>query len=90
MGKQKTKEIKIRVTEEEYHEVKRTARKKRETVSEYVRSHLDKDLTKKWVRKTEIQQFLSRIEVKLDKWEERNAGFVQSIREVVKELWEII
>lgn len=84
------KMIKIRISEQEYDSVKEAAKKGGETMSEYVRSRLDKNLTKKWIRKTEIQQFLSRIAGKLDRCEEKNAGLVQSIRKDMEGLWDML
>lgn len=80
----RNKIIKIRISEQEYAKVKEADEKRVETVSEYIRSRLDKELTKKWIKKTEVQQFLSRIERILDKYEEKNAGLVQHIREAMK------
>lgn len=87
---EKQKEIKIRVSEQEYVRIKEAAKKSGESMSEYIRSRLDKNLTKKWIRKTEIQQFLSRIAVKLDRYEEKNAGLVQSIRKEMEGLWDML
>ncbi len=87
---EKQKEIKIRVSEQEYVRIKETAKKSGESMSEYIRSRLDKDMTKKWIKKTEIQQFLSCIAVKLDKYEEKNAGLVQSIRKEMEGLWDML
>lgn len=87
---EKQKEIKIRVSEQEYVRIKETAKKSGESMSEYIRSRLDKDMTKKWIKKTEIQQFLSCIAVKLDRYEEKNAGLVQSIRKEMEGLWDML
>ena len=84
---EKQKEIKIRISEQEYVRIKEAAKKRGESMSEYIRSRLDKDMTKKWIKKTEIQQFLSCIAVKLDRYEEKNAGLVQSIRKEMEGLW---
>jgi hypothetical protein len=86
----RNKIIKIRISEQEYAKVKEADEKRVETVSEYIRSRLDKELTKKWIKKTEVQQFLSRIERILDKYEEKNAGLVQHIREAMKGLWDML
>ena len=87
---EKQKEIKIRVSEQEYVRIKEAAKKSGESMSEYIRSRLDKNLTKKWIRKTEIQQFLSRIAGKLDRCEEKNAGLIQSIRKEMEGLWDML
>ena len=86
----RNKMIKVRVSEKELARIEKAARKRGETMSEYVRSRLDENLTKKWIRKTEIQQFLSRIAGKLDRCEEKNAGLVQSIREEMEKLWDML
>ncbi|MFG6332675.1 MAG: hypothetical protein K1W28_12765 [Lachnospiraceae bacterium] len=86
----RNKIIKVRVSEKEHARIEEAAQKRGESMSEYVRSCLDRNLTKKWIRKTKIQPFLSHIAGKLDRCEEKNAGLVQSIRKEMEELWEML
>lgn len=86
----KNREIKFRVSEDEYCRIEEAAKKSGETISAYARSRMRENLTEGWIKKTAVQQALSNIAKKLDKYEEKNTRIVQSIREEVKMLWKKI
>lgn len=86
----KNREIKFRVSEEDFCRIEEAAKKSGETISAYARSRMRENLTEGWIKKTVVQQALSNIAKKLDKYEEKNMRIVQSIREEVKMLWKKI
>lgn len=86
----KNREIKFRVSEDDFCRIEEAAKRSGETVSAYMRSRMSEDLTEGWIKKTVVQQALSNIAKKLDKYEEKNMRIVESIRKEVKMLWEKI
>lgn len=86
----KNREIKFRVSEDDFCRIEEAAKKSGETISAYVRSRMREDLTEGWIKKTVVQQALSNIAKKLDKYEEKNMRIVQSIRKEVEMLWKKI
>lgn len=81
---EKNKIIKVKVTEEEYNEIKRAAQKKGETVSAYVRPRLKENFSADWIKKSDVQKSLSQIEFLLDKHELKNRGFADAVRKVME------
>lgn len=83
----KTKTITLKVTETDYKDIKNCADKEGLSVSDYIRSRIKKDISKDWIRKTAVQQNLSRIAITLDKYEEKNSSLTDAIRKELNVLW---
>lgn len=79
--------IKFRTTEKEYEHIKKAAKREHTSVSEYVRTRVNVEITDKWIKKKTVQQRLSCIANVLDKNEEKNMRMTQQIREEVMKLW---
>lgn len=86
MKREKT--ITIKVTTKEYERISRSAADEEASLSDYIRSRIAKDISKKWIKKTIVQQILSRIANTLDKYEEKNTHLTNAIRKDLSALWE--
>lgn len=84
----KEKEIKVRVSENDYEKIKKSAKHKGMTVSGYVRSRLEENIEKDWIEKTTVQKSLSEIKFILGKAEEKNRRLADTIGREVQKLWE--
>jgi len=85
MKKDKTLSFKISV--KDYDKIHHNANQKGISVSEYIRSILKEDISKDWIKKTTVQQHLSRMISTLDKYEEKNAALTAAIRRELNILW---
>lgn len=85
MKKDKTLSVKISV--KDYDRIHHNANQKGISVSEYIRSILKEDISKDWIKKTTVQQHLSRMVSTLDKYEEKNAALTAAIRRELNILW---
>ena len=83
----KTKTITIKVTETEYDDIKEKAAKESLSVSSYVRSRIEIDISKKWIKKTVVQKNLSCVANTLDKYEEKNKHLTDAVRKELNKLW---
>ncbi len=86
----KEKIIQFRVTEKEYEKIKLDAKRQGEKISSYVRLRIQEDPAVKWIKKTAVQQRLSKIENVLDKYEDRNNRMAEGIRKEVAKLWNML
>ena len=83
----KTKTITIKVTEAEYNDIKKKATKESLSVSSYVRSRIELDISKKWIQKTVVQKNLLHVATTLDKYEEKNKHLTDAVRKELNNLW---
>lgn len=87
MSGKKDKQISFKVSEKEYASIQKAARENGETVSGYARGRMQKKLTDGWIKKTEVQESLSKISAMLDRKEEKNRRVAEPIRKEVAKLW---
>jgi len=83
----KDKTLSLKISTKDYDKIHKNASQKGISVSEYIRSLLKGDISKDWIKKTTVQQNLSRIASTLDKYEEKNAGLTAAIRKELDILW---
>ena len=84
----KVKSITVKVTETEYSKIKQRASKENSSVSDYIRSRIEGDISKSWIKKTTVQKILSRVATTLDKYQEKNNHLTDAIRNELNVLWE--
>lgn len=83
----KDKTLSLKISMKDYDRIHKNASQNGVSVSEYIRSLLKGDISKDWIKKTTVQQNLSRIASTLDKNEEKNAGLTAAIRKELDILW---
>ena len=84
----KDKTITIKVTSKDYERINQSAAKERISISEYIRSRIDRNISKDWIKKTTVQKVLSNVAVTLDKYEEKNLYLTNTIKKKLCVLWE--
>lgn len=83
----KEKKIAFRITEKEYENIKKEADKCGESISNYARMCMKKNMHDDWIQKTIVQQSLSKILASLDMREEKFSRVTEPIRNEVAKLW---
>ncbi len=83
----KDKILSVKISTKDYDRIHQNANQKGISVSEYIRSILKEDISKDWIKKTTVQQHLSRMISTLDKYEEKNAALTAAIRWELNILW---
>lgn len=83
----KDKTLSLKISTKDYDRIHKNASQNGVSVSEYIRSLLKGDISKDWIKKTTVQQNLSRIASTLDKNEEKNTGLTAAIRKELDILW---
>lgn len=83
----KDKTLSLKIPTKDYDRIHKDASQTGISVSEYIRSLLKGDISKNWIKKTTVQQNLSRIASTLDKYEEKNAELTAAVRKELDILW---